>query len=66
MPLKKGKSQKVVSENISEMMRGYKESGSIGTSNPPSAEAAQKQAVAIALSQAGKSRKKLPMKKRKK
>lgn len=43
MPLKKGKSTKVVSSNISELRHsGYKE----------------KQAVAIALDKAGKSRKK--------
>ena len=43
MPLKKGKSKKVVSENIKELMHsGY----------------SQKQAIAISLKQAGKSRKK--------
>ncbi len=43
MPLKKGKSKKAVSYNIAELMR----------SGRP-----QKQAVAIAMSKAGKSRKK--------
>jgi hypothetical protein len=43
MPLKKGKSQKVVSQNISELVH----------SGRP-----QKQAIAIAMRQAGKSRRK--------
>ena len=57
MPLKRGSSQKTISGNISEMVRKYKKTGSIGTSKPASKGKAVKQAVAIALSKAGKSRK---------
>ena len=57
MPLTRGSSSKVISENIGEMVKKYRKSGKIGTSKPKSAKAAQKQAVAIALSTAGKSKK---------
>lgn len=53
MPLKSGKSKKVISENISETMRSYKKKGKIGASRPKTKAAAQKQAVAIALRKAG-------------
>jgi hypothetical protein len=55
MPLKKGSSRKTVSSNIGEMVGAYKEKGKIGTSKPKNKSAAVKQAVAIALSTAGKS-----------
>jgi hypothetical protein len=57
MPLKKGSSQKTISGNISEMVGKFKKSGSIGTSKPKGKKAAVKQAVAIALTTAGKSKK---------
>lgn len=57
MPLKTGKSNKVVSTNISEMVRSYGKTGKIGASKPESKTKAIKQATAIALSKAGKSRK---------
>lgn len=61
MPLKKGKSQKVISTNIGEMVGTFKKTGKIGTSKPATKQAAVKQAAAIAYEKAGKSRAK-PMK----
>jgi hypothetical protein len=55
MPLKKGKSKEVIQKNISELIHAYKKKGKIGTSHPKSGKAAQKQAVAIALSKAKES-----------
>jgi len=54
MPLKKGKSKKVISGNIKEIMRSYHKKGTIGTSIPESNEKAQKQAIAIAFNMAKK------------
>lgn len=56
MPLKKGKSQKTVSANIQTLVDDYQKSGRIGTSKPANKKAAVKQAVAIALSTAGRAR----------
>ena len=56
MPLKKGSSQPVVSGNIKTLVDEWTKDGSIGTSPPPTKKKAIKQAVAIALAKAGKSR----------
>ena len=58
MPLKKGSSKKVISENIEEIMHSYHETGTIGTSTPASNKKAQKQAIAIAFDLAEKKKKK--------
>jgi hypothetical protein len=60
MPLKKGSSQSVVSSNVKALVDDWKKDGSIGTSHPPTKKKAIKQAVAIALTKAGKSRNALP------
>ncbi len=57
MPLRSGRSRATISANISELMHGYAEKGSIGTSHPANAEAAQRQAIAIALDKARRGRK---------
>lgn len=56
MPLKSGKSDKTVSFNIKELVHSGREKGHIGTGPPKSGKALQKQAVAIALKKAGKSK----------
>jgi hypothetical protein len=56
MPLKKGASQSVVSSNIKTLVHEWKEDGAIGSSHPATKKKAVKQAVAISLSKAGKSR----------
>jgi hypothetical protein len=50
MPLKKGKSKKVIRSNIEELLHNYKEDGMIGTSHPKSMKKAHKQAVAVGYS----------------
>lgn len=56
MPLKKGKSRKVVSGNVKKLVHDYQRKGKIGASRPASKKKAIKQAVAISLKKAGKSK----------
>ena len=56
MPMRKGSGQSDVSSNIKTLVDGWKTSGSIGASHPATKKKAIKQAVAIALGNAGKSR----------
>jgi hypothetical protein len=56
MPLKSGKSQDTVKSNIKKLMHEWEDDGTVGKSHPPTKEKAVKQAVAISLKKAGKSR----------
>jgi hypothetical protein len=56
VPLRKGSGQSVVSSNIKTLVDDWKKDGSIGTSHSSSKKKAIKQAVAISLAKAGKSR----------
>ena len=56
MPLAKGHSDKTVSKNIKKLAHEYEQSGTLGTSHPASKKKAIKQAVAISLRKAGRSR----------
>jgi len=58
MPLRKGTARKTVSQNIKTLVHEYERDGTIGASHPKTKAKAVKQAVAIALDKAGKSRKK--------
>ena len=64
MPLKKGSSQSAVSSNIKTLVDEWEKDGSIGTSHPPTKKKAIRQAVAIALAKAGKSRNTKPRKRK--
>lgn len=61
MPLKKGRSKKVIGSNIGEMVRKFKKTGKIGTSSPGGMKSAVSQAAAIAYSKAGKAKTKKSM-----
>ena len=59
MPLRKGKSKKVIGGNIREMVREYtKGDGKIGNVRPESKKHAVKIAVAAAMKKAGKAKRK--------
>ncbi len=58
MPLKKGKSKKVRTRNVKEIMKSYKKTGKIGTSKPKGKKSAIKQAVAIGYAQQRRSKSK--------
>jgi hypothetical protein len=56
MPLGKGSSRATVSSNIELLLHEWQKDGLIGSSHPATRKKALKQAVAIALSKAGRSR----------
>lgn len=56
MPLKKGTSKATVSSNVKTLVHEWEKDGKIGNSHPASKQKAVKQAVAISLKKAGKSR----------
>jgi len=56
MPLQKGRSNRTVSANIRKLAHEYEAKGTIGVSHPASKKKAIKQAVAISLKKAGRSR----------
>lgn len=58
MPLKRGKSKKVISSNIQEMLHKYKKTGRIGKVNPRDMLHARQIAAAAAYSKAKKKKKK--------
>lgn len=56
MGLKKGSSREAVSSNVKKLVHEWEDEGTIGNSHPKSKKKAIKQAVAISLKKAGKSK----------
>jgi hypothetical protein len=50
MPLKPGKSKNTISQNVSELLHSWKQTGKIGNTKPRSAKHARSIAAAIAYS----------------
>jgi hypothetical protein len=60
MPLKRGRSKKTVGANIGTLVHEYDRDGTIGSSHPASRKKAIRQAVAISLAKAGRTRRRRP------
>lgn len=56
MPLKSGRTRAAISHNIKEMIASWKQHGRIDNSHPRTKKKALKQAIAISLKKAGKSK----------
>lgn len=56
MGLKKGSSRDTISGNVKKLVHEWEDEGTIGNSRPRSKKKAIKQAVAISLKKAGKSK----------
>ncbi len=56
MGLNKGSSREAISSNIKKLVDEWEDDGTIGNSHPRSKKKAVKQAVAISLKKAGKSK----------
>ncbi|MEE9458250.1 MAG: hypothetical protein V3V84_00640 [Candidatus Bathyarchaeia archaeon] len=56
MPLKIGKSKKVIGDNIAEMLRSFERSGKIGNTTPKNKEEALRIAQAAAFSKSRKTK----------
>lgn len=56
MPLRKETSKAAVSSNVKTMIHEWEKDGKVGNSHPATKQKAVKQAVAISLKKAGKSR----------
>ena len=54
MPMKSGSSNRTVSQNVSELLKAYHRTGTIGNTTPKSNEKARQIALAAAFTKAGR------------